>query len=61
MKNITIVIPAYNEETRIGETLQAANSISGIERIIVVSDGSSDATALKAREEGAEVLELDHN
>ncbi|HBK54288.1 glycosyltransferase family 2 protein [Syntrophomonas wolfei] len=58
MKNITVVIPAYNEEERIGETLQAVKSIPGISRVIVVSDGSTDATASRAREEGVEVLEL---
>ncbi len=58
MKNITVVIPAYNEEERIGETLQAVKSIPGISRVIVVSDGSTDTTASRAREEGVEVLEL---
>ncbi len=58
MVNITIVIPAYNEEERIGETLRAVKSIPGISRIIVVNDGSTDATAARARLEGAEVLDL---
>lgn len=51
---LSIVIPAYNEERRIGPTLiavlaYAANSLRPIE-IIVVDDGSSDGTAAVARE-----------
>ena len=51
---LSIVIPAFNEERRIGPTLTAvlayaANSPRPIE-IIVVDDGSSDGTARVARE-----------
>ena len=34
------IIPAYNEEDRIGDTLAALKKVSGIDRIIVVDDGS---------------------
>ena len=52
--SLTIVIPAYNEKARIGATLEkicvyVSASIPGTE-IIVVDDGSADATADVARE-----------
>ncbi len=50
MNSITIVIPAYNEEKRLGPTLSAV--LSYLERgrwefkeIVVVDDGSTDGTA----------------
>ena len=39
-----IVIPAYNEEARIGEVLSGLRS-RGLRNIVVVDDGSGDATA----------------
>jgi len=47
--NLSIIIPAYNEEQRIGETLKAilaymAQQPYSVE-VIVVDDGSQDATA----------------
>lgn len=61
MNKITAVIPAYNEESRIAATLQAVKAIDCIDRIIVVSDGSTDKTAAIARRENVEVLELHDN
>lgn len=61
MKTITVVIPAYNEEERIAETLLAVKSLQGINKIIVVNDGSSDHTSARAREQGVEVLDLPAN
>lgn len=61
MKSVSIVIPAYNEEKRIVATLKAVKSIGGIDKIIVVNDGSSDTTADLARNEGVFVLDLQQN
>lgn len=61
MKTITVVVPAYNEESRIAETLQAIKSISGIDHIIVVNDGSTDKTSERAREQGVKVVDLEVN
>ena len=51
---LSIVIPAYNEERRIGPTLTAVLAYAAAAprpiEIIVVDDGSSDATARVARE-----------
>lgn len=51
---LSIVVPAYNEERRIGKTLQKIRdylaSQSYAAEIIVVNDGSTDRTAEKAAE-----------
>ena len=51
---VFLVIPAYNEAARIGETLRASldylGKISPQSELIVVNDGSTDATSTVARE-----------
>jgi glycosyltransferase involved in cell wall biosynthesis len=51
---VIAIMPAYKEESRI------AGAISGIkamvDQVLVVDDGSGDATAIRAREAGAVVL-----
>lgn len=42
---IAAVLPAYNEEARIGEVLRAVKMAPSIEEVIVVNDGSTDRTA----------------
>eukprot|EP00547_Thalassionema_nitzschioides_P017568 CAMPEP_0194242690 /NCGR_PEP_ID=MMETSP0158-20130606/8147_1 /TAXON_ID=33649 /ORGANISM="Thalassionema nitzschioides, Strain L26-B" /LENGTH=280 /DNA_ID=CAMNT_0038977833 /DNA_START=274 /DNA_END=1117 /DNA_ORIENTATION=+ len=49
LANVTIVIPAYNEEKRIGTTLQSYSCylnarLGGSSKIVVVDDGSTDGT-----------------
>ncbi|MCD8510107.1 MAG: glycosyltransferase family 2 protein [Bacillus sp. (in: Bacteria)] len=41
---VDILIPAYNEEDVLGETLKALESFKWIGKIIVIDDGSSDRT-----------------
>ncbi|MDR0529522.1 MAG: glycosyltransferase family 2 protein [Zoogloeaceae bacterium] len=53
---VSIVLPAKNEMAAIGETLTALRQICPEAEIIVVDDGSTDATAKIAREAGARVL-----
>jgi len=43
-KVVSVIVPAYNEEKRIVETLLALKSIPSIQNIYVIDDGSSDAT-----------------
>lgn len=50
---ITAIIPAYNEEEKIGETITGLLAIPEIDEILVVDDGSRDKTAEKARLAGA--------
>lgn len=54
-KKIYIVIPAFNEEKVIGSTIHALQN-EGYSNILVVDDGSVDATAKIAQEAGAEVI-----
>src|SRR5580658_4366903 len=62
---VTIVIPAYNEEraivSSIGAVEQALNSSEWKYEIIVVDDGSTDATANLASQLGVEVVRLGAN
>jgi len=51
---VFVLIPGYNEETAIGPVIEAAASY--VERVVVMDDGSSDATGEIARERGAVVL-----
>ena len=60
------IIPAYNEAYELPRTLaalsEAADAINVPYEIIVVNDGSEDATAMIAREAGARVIDVDlHN
>lgn len=55
-----MLIPAYNEAANIARVLEVARS-AGLGPVLVVDDGSSDATAERARAAGAEVLSLAGN
>jgi len=52
--NITVILPAYNEEVSIGSVVLLARRYA--DRVIVVDDGSSDRTAELAANAGAEVV-----
>jgi len=58
---ITAIIPAYNEEKTIANVLKPLSSMSIIDEIIVISDGSHDNTAKIARAFNARVIELEKN
>ena len=47
--DLTIVIPAFNEEAGIVATLRSLTSEAGTAEIIVIDDCSNDATAKAAR------------
>lgn len=57
----SVIVPAYNEEAGIAGVIReiktALDGKAHDYEIVVVDDGSSDATAAKAREAGAEVIE----
>ena len=56
-----VVIPALNEEERIGEVLREVRSRVRNADILVISDGSTDRTAAIAREMGVTVIDLPFN
>lgn len=61
-RRVSVVIPARNEAGGIVRTLDAvrAQQLSGVEiELLVVDDGSTDATGELARGAGAEVLRLE--
>lgn len=58
---ISAVVPAFNEEKTIGQTVNALSAIEIISEIIVVDDGSKDSTSELARLAGANVLTLAEN
>lgn len=59
-KHICIVIPAYNESAAINDVIKSVKEVfqqSSFEAdIVVIDDGSTDATATLARKEGAIVI-----
>lgn len=61
MDKWSVIIPAYNEEKRIGNTVKALQSIPIIDQILVVNDGSMDNTRRVAIQAGAEVKNLKKN
>ena len=53
---VAAVIPAKDEADRVAATVRAVRALPGVDLVVVVDDGSSDATAEVAREAGAEVV-----
>ncbi|MFN2541867.1 MAG: glycosyltransferase family 2 protein [Chthoniobacterales bacterium] len=51
---VAVVIPAFNEEGHIADVVRRTRD--KIDNVLVIDDGSSDATAERAREAGAEVV-----
>jgi glycosyltransferase involved in cell wall biosynthesis len=56
-----VVIPARDEADRIAATVTAALAIPGVRYVVVVDDGSSDATSRRALDAGAEVVRHPRN
>jgi glycosyltransferase involved in cell wall biosynthesis len=61
MPPVAVVIPAYNEADRIGETVAAARTLPRVDAVVVASDGSTDATVRRARDAGATVWRAARN
>jgi glycosyltransferase involved in cell wall biosynthesis len=56
-----IIVPAWNEQSTVGETIREIHAATPGLPVLVVSDGSTDHTAEVARDAGALVLELPFN
>jgi glycosyl transferase family 2 len=50
------LVPAWNEADRIAATVRSLRELRQVGNVVVVDDGSSDATASVARDAGASVL-----
>jgi glycosyltransferase involved in cell wall biosynthesis len=57
----SVVIPAFNEAQAVGPLVAALRAAASWHQIIVVDDGSGDATAERAREAGATVVQHPYN
>lgn len=60
-ESVTVLIPAFNEEAVIRDTVRASLNIPGVTQVLVVNDGSGDNTARAALSCGAEVVTLNRN
>jgi glycosyltransferase involved in cell wall biosynthesis len=58
--NLAVLISAFNEGRTVADVVRVALE-AGLGEVLVVSDGSTDDTAFKARAAGASVLELPVN
>ncbi len=61
VERVLIAIPAYNESGRVGAVVRDVRSVLPEADVLVVDDGSADATAAEAAEAGALVLSLPVN
>ena len=61
MLSATVLIPAHDEESSIGELVRAClDQPYPVDEVVVVADACSDATAECAREAGARAVEVDY-
>jgi glycosyltransferase involved in cell wall biosynthesis len=60
-EDVLIIIPAYNEEGRVGEVVQDVRGTFPSADVLVIDDGSADSTAAEARRAGAMSLSLPVN
>lgn len=60
-RELFVLIPAFNEEASIAETVRGVAAVVPGVPIFVVDDGSVDGTAQRARDAGAQVIELPHH
>jgi glycosyltransferase involved in cell wall biosynthesis len=55
---VVAIVPARNEADRVGTTVATLLSLTAVDRVLVVDDGSGDDTASAAEGGGAEVMRL---
>lgn len=54
-QRIIALVPAFNEERKIGRVVERVDSTI-VDTLLVIDDGSTDATAAEAMQKGAEVI-----
>lgn len=60
-RRVLVIVPAWNEEDSVGGTIAEIRGASIDYDVLVIDDGSTDSTAMRAREAGAQVLTLPFN
>jgi glycosyltransferase involved in cell wall biosynthesis len=60
-RDLLVVIPAWNEQSSVGHVIKEIGSACPEADLLVVDDGSTDATAQVAKQAGAAVLSLPYN
>jgi glycosyltransferase involved in cell wall biosynthesis len=60
-KSISVLIPAYNEEDKIEDTIKSIKGLDGVEEVVVIDDGSVDNTYQKASNLATKVIKLEQN
>jgi glycosyltransferase involved in cell wall biosynthesis len=60
-RDLLVVVPAWNEQASVGHVIKEIGSACPEADVLVVDDGSSDATASVAKQAGAAVLRLPYN
>lgn len=58
---VLVIVPAWNEEDGVAHTVAEIRGVDERFDVVVVDDGSQDATAARAREAGATVIPLPFN
>ncbi len=58
---VSVLIPAFNEESTIGELIDRVKAVGNWLEVLVVDDGSSDRTSEAARAAGARVVRHPYN
>jgi polyprenyl-phospho-N-acetylgalactosaminyl synthase len=59
--NVSVIIPAYNEEATIGQVIDSVKGHPSVAEIIVVDDGSGDGTSAVAASRGVTLITLPEN
>jgi glycosyltransferase involved in cell wall biosynthesis len=61
VRDLLVVVPAWNEQASVGHVIKEIGSACPQADVLVVDDGSRDATARVAKQAGAAVLSLPYN
>lgn len=60
-RDVSVVIPAFNEQQAIAEVVTGVRAAAAWREVLVVDDGSTDATAARAQAAGARVVRSPYN